>query len=112
MAGFFYIIYQDEGTAFALFVTLMEVIGIKGFYQDNVPLIKQYIYQTNRLIALYLPKLHNHFNETGISSMICASSWFLTSFCYVLQYSNNNTIPSFLLGVFDLYLSVSVEYKK
>lgn len=111
VAGFFYMVYHDESVAFSLFATLMDVVGIKGFYLDGVPLTKQFIYQMNRLIALYLPQFHTHLNECGINSAFCCSSWFLTSFCYVLQYSNSSAVPSFLLGLFDLYLFVRPSVK-
>ena len=106
MAGLFYIVYQDEAIAFAMFVSLMNRINIVGFYQLEVPLIRQYMYQINRLIALYLPDLHTHFKEKGIGAVYFASSWFLTSFCYVLQYCKDTNVPPLLLGIFDKYLFV------
>lgn len=106
IAGFFYTLYQNEGVAFALLATLLEETGVEGFYRDDVPLIKEFIHQTNKLLALYLPLLHARLNRTGLSPAFFSSSWFLTSFCYVLQYSKDGQVPNFLLGLFDQYLFV------
>jgi len=111
IAGFLYLVFQDEAIAFAMFTSMMQRLPLVGFYQPKVPLIRQYIYQTNRLLAIYLPKLYNHFFEKEVSIVFFSSAWFLTSFCYVLQYCKTTDIPALLFGIYDKYLFVFLMYK-
>jgi len=112
LAGLFHFIYKDdEATAFAMFASLISAMNIENFYKQDVPLLKMYIYQMNRLIALYFPLLHTHLYEEGINAMYFCSSWLLTSFAYVLQYGKDTKIPNFLLSIYDKYLYVFFTFK-
>ena len=106
-AGFFYLIYKDERLAFKMFSSLIDHMETMGMYKQNVPLLRVYSYKLNRLLAIYLPNLHKHFCEQGINSTHISSGWFLTCFCYVLQYTKDKEIPPFIFAIFDRYLFVS-----
>ena len=106
LAGFFYLTYKDEAMSFAMLASLIKKMNISGFYHHNVPLAMKYFYQMNRLVALYFPALHANFFESGVSVVFFASSWFLTSYCYVLQYGKDTTVPPLLVSFFDKYLLV------
>ena len=106
IAGLFYFIFQDEPTAFSMFSSLISTMNISDFYKQDVPLLKLYIYQMNRLIAVYLPGLHTHLYEEGINAMYFCSAWLLTSFAYILQYCKDTKIPPLLLSIFDKYVFV------
>eukprot|EP00826_Nyctotherus_ovalis_P029372 TRINITY_DN23199_c0_g1_i1.p1 TRINITY_DN23199_c0_g1~~TRINITY_DN23199_c0_g1_i1.p1 ORF type:complete len:144 (-),score=37.43 TRINITY_DN23199_c0_g1_i1:9-440(-) len=99
VAGFFYLIYRDERVAFVMFASLMKQMNLAGFYQQNIPLAERYIYQINRLLAVYLPGLHRHFFDKGINCAYFCTSWFLTSFCYALQFESDGCVPPFLLAL-------------
>ena len=71
--------------------------------------IESFMYRMNRLIRLYLPSLHFlHFklHENNINAVYYASGWFITYFCYALQYIKSTQAPSFLIVFFDKYLLV------
>lgn len=107
IAGFFYLIYKDEMTAFIMFCSLMKSMNFTELYRKNSSLFEQYIYQINNFLGLYLPSLHGHFYEMGFNCGYFFSSWFFTSFCYMLQFGNDANIPVFLSAFFDKYLIVN-----
>ena len=106
IAGLFYLVYKDEALAFAMYASLLKSFGLTEFYKQNSSLINLLFYQMNRLIGIYLPRLHNHLCENSVTAVYFSSAWFLTSFCYVLQYSKEIDIPQLLLCIFDKYLFV------
>ncbi len=106
IAGLFYLVCKDEPTTFSMFGSLIAAKQLAGYYRQGVPLLNSHIYMLNRLIATFLPALHIHLYEEGINATYFCSSWFLTSFTYVLQYCEGMTIPPLLLAFFDKYIHV------
>ena len=106
LAGFICKFYSDEAKAFAMFVSLIERLNLSGFYHENPLLANICMYQMNKLIALYLPSLHLKLYEHSISAIYYSSSWFITSFCYILQFTKSNTTPPLLTAFFDKYIFV------
>jgi len=109
LAGFLYLIYKDEAISFSMFSKLINEFNLSELFKQNVPLLKTYFYQLNRLIALYLPNLHSHLFEEGTNSTYFASPWFLTAFTYVLQFNNNAKMPVLILKIFDDFLLDGVK---
>jgi len=106
IAGMFYLIYENEALAFSMLASLIQHMQISDLYVDEMPLMKVYCYELNRLIAVYLPNLQQHMYEQGINAVHFSSSWLLTCFTYVLQYTKEKTIPKLVLAIFDKYLYV------
>jgi ecotropic viral integration site 5 protein len=48
-------------------------------------MLKLMFYQLDRLIAIYLPDLHNHFKDETINSSYFSSSFFITLFSSIMQ---------------------------
>jgi len=105
IAGMFYLIYKNEGIAFTMLSTLINEFSLSNLFKQDVPLLRIYFYQLNRLIAVFLPRLHLHFFEEGINAAHFASSWFLTVFTFVMQFSKSVEIPRLLLSIFDGFLT-------
>jgi hypothetical protein len=54
------------------------------FYKE-LPKLKLFFYQLDRLIGILLPEVHDHFKEEMINSAHFSSSWFITIFSSVLH---------------------------
>lgn len=106
-AGLLYLMYGDEAQAFAMFASLIDRMGLCGLYRKHVPLLRSYLYQLNRLAALYLPALHTHLAEEEVAAVHFASPWFLTCFTYVVQHCKHTPFPPLLLAILDKFFIVS-----
>ena len=51
----------DEAYAFAVLRSIIEKFELTRLYNTDLPMMKLMFYQLDRLIAIYLPDLHNHF---------------------------------------------------
>eukprot|EP01022_Parablepharisma_sp_SALTPOND_P020158 TRINITY_DN3590_c0_g1_i2.p1 TRINITY_DN3590_c0_g1~~TRINITY_DN3590_c0_g1_i2.p1 ORF type:complete len:978 (+),score=127.42 TRINITY_DN3590_c0_g1_i2:1000-3933(+) len=109
IAGLLFLIYKDEPTAFTMMSTLIANFGLSNLFKQDVPLLRMYFYQMNRLLAVFLPKLHAHLFEEGINATYFCSPWFLTAFTYILQFSKSATIPPLLLSIFDGFLANGIK---
>ncbi len=59
--GFLILIFKNqEDHAFQFFVTLVEKFQMGSLFKENVPLLRLYFYQMERLIAIHLPNLHSY----------------------------------------------------
>ena len=109
IAGMLYMIYKDEAIAFTMLSTLIDEFGLSNLFKDNVPLLRTCFYDLNRLIALFLPKLHLHFLGEGVTVDYFATSWFMTVFTCVMEYSKTLEVPRLLLLIFDGFLTKGIR---
>ncbi len=106
LAGFYYLIYRDEATTFTMLCTLIANLNLSYLFKQDVPMLRLLFYQMNRLIAVYLPRLHSHLFEEGVNSTFFCSPWFLTAFTAVMQCSKERGIPLLLHIIVDGFLTV------
>ncbi|MDR3547352.1 MAG: TBC domain-containing protein [Candidatus Pacebacteria bacterium] len=106
IAGLMFLIYRDEAAAFNMMTTLIENFKLSDLFKQDVPMLRMYFYQMNRLMAVYLPRLHAHLFEEGINATYFCSPWFLTAFTYILQFCQTPSIPPLLCLIFDGFLIV------
>mmetsp|Transcript_27080 Transcript_27080/g.26721 ORF Transcript_27080/g.26721 Transcript_27080/m.26721 type:complete len:147 (+) Transcript_27080:843-1283(+) len=85
IAGTLYLQLQDEEIVFKCLIGLIEKYQMKALFKHNLPKLRQFFYQLDRLIGLLLPEVHEILNEIGINSAHFSSSWFLTLFASILQ---------------------------
>ncbi len=109
IAGLLYLMYHDEAAAFSVLSSLITTHGLSNLYKQDVPLLRMYLYQMNRLLAIYLPRLHVHLLEEGITAAYFCSPWFLTAFTFVLQHAKTTAVPFLLLSIFDRFLLVRFD---
>jgi hypothetical protein len=102
IVGMLYFTFKDEATAFAVLAGIISTFKLEGLYKYDVPLLRDYMYKTNRLLAIFLPKLHAHVYNEGINASYLCSSWFLTIFTYVMQ--SRDKPPIFLQEVFNKFM--------
>lgn len=71
---------MPEEDAFCVLVSLMYDYGLRDLYKQGFESLYMRLYQLDRLIKEQLPKLHEHFERTGVETHMFASQWFLTLF--------------------------------
>ena len=108
LAGLLYFMYRDEARAFCMLSALIDKFNLSFLFKQDVPMLRMYFYQMNRLLAVYLPRIHAHLFEEGINATYFCSPWFLTAFTFVLQFNRTAEIPQLLLMIFDEFLLVLV----
>eukprot|EP01022_Parablepharisma_sp_SALTPOND_P016298 TRINITY_DN236_c0_g1_i1.p1 TRINITY_DN236_c0_g1~~TRINITY_DN236_c0_g1_i1.p1 ORF type:complete len:868 (+),score=80.93 TRINITY_DN236_c0_g1_i1:1726-4329(+) len=106
LAGIVFLIYQNESLAFSIFAELVKSHGLSNIYKQDVPLLRMYLHQMTRIIAIFLPNLHRHLLEEGIGANHFCAPWFLTAFTFILQHTKAPVIPPLLLDIFDTFLLV------
>lgn len=74
------LLHMPEEEAFCVLVALMYEYGLRDLYKDGFENLYLRLYQLNRLIKDQLPKLYEHFEQTGVETHMFASQWFLTLF--------------------------------
>ena len=61
-------------------------------------------YQFDRMFSVFLPELSEHFKEEKIDPSYYASSWFITMFSSVFQYSMRSALLNI---IWDLFIAES-----
>ena len=59
-------------------------LGLRGFFIDEFPLLKLYIYQFEKIFQTFVPKLKLHFEELEVPNELWISKWFQTLFTICL----------------------------
>jgi len=85
VAGFLFLVFRDEQLSFKALMRCAEIFDMSHLYKKELPKLKLFFYQLDRLIAIRMPLLHQHFKDEQISSGIFASAWFITQFTNSLQ---------------------------
>ncbi|XP_020588827.1 EVI5-like protein isoform X2 [Phalaenopsis equestris] len=99
------LLYMSEEDAFWLLVALLKGAvhaPMEGLYQVGLPLVQQYLFQFERLVKDYLPKLGQHFSEEMINPSMYASQWFITVFSYSFPFP-------LALRIWDVFLFEGVK---
>lgn len=61
IAGFLYLFFQDEALAFAVMRQVINLYDLSTLFNTVLPMLKQNFYRLDRLIAIVLPELAEHF---------------------------------------------------
>ena len=83
--GTLYLLHSNEFFAFRSMAGLVNKYQMSPLFYAQLPKLKLFFYQLDRLIGINLPALHKVFTEEMISSSHFSSSWFITLFASVLQ---------------------------
>jgi hypothetical protein len=65
IVGFLYLLLNDEEQVFKFFQCLIEKHKMAELFKQDVPLLRIYFYQLDRLIAIFLPNLHTYLKVTS-----------------------------------------------
>jgi hypothetical protein len=97
----FLLLYFDESGAFGAFVRLMSRDDLRLMYQSGFPLLFEYFWIQERLMAKFLPRLSSHFQRHSITTSIYATKWYLTLFL---------SFPTRLAArIWDLFLFYGID---
>ena len=104
IAGNLYIQLQDEAVTFRCLVAVIEKLNMSSLLVKNLPKLKLFFYQLDRLVGILLPELHQTCKEEIINSSHYSSPWFLTLFASAYQGVGRRT--EVLIRIWDLILLV------
>eukprot|EP00826_Nyctotherus_ovalis_P064314 TRINITY_DN9431_c0_g1_i11.p5 TRINITY_DN9431_c0_g1~~TRINITY_DN9431_c0_g1_i11.p5 ORF type:complete len:109 (+),score=27.99 TRINITY_DN9431_c0_g1_i11:670-996(+) len=105
LAAFLYLTYNDEAIVFDMLCTLMSSTEVSCIFKASS--FHKIIYQMNKLVAIYLPRLHTHLCQEGINASYFASSWVSTAFASILQLAKKKAVPLLVNSVLDGFLLVA-----
>jgi hypothetical protein len=85
IAGFLYLsLDREESYAFAVLREVIQRYKMSHIFNTELSMLKLMFYQLDRLIAINLPDLHNHFKEETINSSYYSSPFFITIFTSIV----------------------------
>ncbi|KAI5799846.1 rab-GTPase-TBC domain-containing protein [Geopyxis carbonaria] len=93
---------MTEEEAFCLFVKLMNKYKLRAMYQEKMKGLELRLYQYDRILEDYEPRLAIHLKRQNIEASLYAAQWFLTLFAYKFPLQ-------LVLRVFDLLFSEGLE---
>jgi uncharacterized membrane protein YgcG len=80
---------EIEADVFWMFQSILikndQGLEMEFIWKPSFPKMKLRVFQFDRLLELYLPAIHSHFEEMNLSPEVVVSQWFMTLF--------SNTIP-------------------
>ena len=85
IAGTIYSQFQDEEKSLKFMVALIEKYKMTELFTTDLPKLKQFFYQLDRIIGIELPELHELFKNISIGSAHFCAPWFITLFASHLQ---------------------------
>lgn len=114
IVGFLLMVFRDEELAFKALNELVERFNMADLFNSDLPRLKLFFYQLDRLISIVEPDLHAHFKDEMINASYFASAWFITIFTNSmkkppsnLQAENSEPMPTVcenLLQLWDYFL--------
>merc|ERR1712054_79528 len=91
---------MSEEDAFWTLVAMMKGAvhePLEGLYLPGLPLLQQYLYQFEKLIQDYYPRLAQQFADEGFHIGLHTSQWFITMYAYSMKFD-------YLLRIWDMIM--------
>lgn len=86
VAGFLLLVCNDEEESFWLLRCLLDRSGLRLFYREPFPLLRQYVAAFTKLFRLTIPDLCSHFENEQVTPHTYCYQWFLTLYINFLPY--------------------------
>ena len=99
IAGTILFHYRNEEASLKVMVALIEKFHMSDLFENDLPKLKMFFYQLDRLISIRLPDLHEQFKQLSVTSGHFCSPWFITLFASHLQ-----SKPEILASIWDLFI--------
>ena len=123
IAAFLLIISEfNEVDTFYMMISLFNFsfgdnIGIRGFYINEFPLLRLFMYQFDYLFKTNLPVLKNHFDYLSVPNELWVSKWFQTLFTICLPIDLTVRVWDYLIAyglefLFDFTLALLKYFEK
>jgi hypothetical protein len=90
-------IYMSDEDTFACLVALCQQFGMAGLFKPGFPLLLEYFFVHERLLAKHVPRLAAHFEHEMIVAGLYATHWYTTLFSYTLPFR-------YVVRIMDLFL--------
>lgn len=74
-------------------------------FNPELPRLKLFFYQLDRLLSIHLPLLHTHFKDEMVNSSYYSSPWFITIFTNSLQSQEGEVLSDKILELWDYFLT-------
>ena len=105
VASFLIMVFNNTEIAFKALVVIVKRFGIADLFNKQMPKIKVFFFQMDRLLNIVDADLNNHFREEDLSSTLFASAWFITIFTNSLkQNAENMVVNESLLQLWDYFM--------
>ncbi|KAH0480768.1 MAG: uncharacterized protein KVP18_002283 [Porospora cf. gigantea A] len=101
----------EEEAAFWVFTCLMVIYDLRGFYVEQFPLLKEYLYAFNEMARDEIPEIYSHFKNEDIQPPVYLHHWFFSLFVTALPLQTVGVIWDCLIceGLFNLIpLSIAI----
>ena len=89
-------------------IQLLDRFNMARLFNSDLPMLKLFFYQLDRLVSIFEPDLHSHFKDEMINSSYFASAWFITIFTnsikHTVQGENEAEVSERLLQLWDYFL--------
>jgi len=85
VASFLIMLFNNTEVAFKALVVIIKRFGIADMFNKQLPMIKMFFFQMDRLLNIVDSDLNNHFRDENLSSTLFASAWFITIFTNSLK---------------------------
>ncbi|CAH2354197.1 probable GTPase-activating protein Gyl1p [[Candida] railenensis] len=96
------IMNMTDSECFCLLVTIMKEYNLRSLFCPEMKGLHLLLYQFDRLLEMYCPRLFNHLVKQGIKSSMYASQWFLTFFAYKFPLD-------IVLRIYDIVITQGME---
>lgn len=110
IAGFLLIIseFNEVDTIYMLMSLFMFTfgennLGLRGFYIDEFPLLRLYVYVFEVVFNKYLPELKQHFDKLEVPNELWISKWFQTLFTVCIP-------VDLLVRVWDCFIVKGLDF--
>lgn len=80
VAGFLFLVFRHEEESFKALQEIIDVNNMAELFNPELPRLKLFFYQLDRLLNIYLPAVHTHFKDEQVNSSYYSSPWFITIF--------------------------------
>ena len=100
---FLFSLSHNEAEVFIIINNLFYFSGLKFIIENDFKKLEIYYYIIDRLIFLYLPRIHSHFKDHQIKIKKFIGPYLLNLFTNIYPYLPDNNVK-FLLYVWDSYI--------
>lgn len=98
-------VFKDPEVVLKALVMIVDRFDLGDLFNQELPKLKTFFYQMDRLVGLVDEELQEHFKEEGLSTTLFASAWFITIFSSTLKQNfDNESVNESLLQLWDYFL--------
>lgn len=105
IVGFLLYIFKSESLTFKILLLIIQRFSMDGVFSKDIPLVRKFFFQMDRLYFLHYPELTKYLKSEGIGSSYYSSTWFMTLFTNTFLFAKDATPPASLFAIWDGFLA-------